>query len=449
MNKVKKTGPSLKLVAFILAVLTAFCLVSCQPSDKEKEASTTQLPPDQSTPDSQGEEPEASDTIDDLFAPLDLIDKLFKENTIFEVDDEALVEAVLKAYVNATGDRYAEYFTDEEFAKLVDENKGNFVGVGIRVVQNAKSEFIEIVNVIPDSPAMHAGVLPGDKIIYIGTGEDRISVSEVGYTMALDVLAGVEGSIAVFTVDRNGEEIEFSIERKLVVSVSVAHRAYVSESGKKVGIVDISEFDLTTPIAFENAVDELISEGCEYFIFDVRNNPGGDLASITAVLSFFLNDGDTVIRVADRNGVVSNRSVSPKVYVGDYAGCCITESMIGKYKDLRCAVLTNENTASAAELFSAVLKDYGVSFTVGTTTFGKGTMQTTFMLASRGYKGALKLTAHYYYPPFSDSYEGIGIAPDCHVELDESLKDKSPYLISDEEDNQLNAAIAELESREK
>ena len=137
------------------------------------------------------------------------------------------------------------------------------------------------------------------------------------------------------------------------------------------------------------------------------------------------------------------------MYVGDYVGCSIIKSKIGKYKNLKCAVLTNENTASAAELFSSALKDYNISFTVGTTTYGKGTMQTTKLINKKVIKGALKLTTQYYYPPKSDSYEGKGIVPDVHVPLAEELKDKSLYLISDEEDNQLAAAIAELEARSK
>ena len=291
-------------------------------------------------------------------------------------------------------------------------------------------------------------MLPGDKITYIGIGEDRIAVADVGFTIALDMLRGVEGSIAEFTVERDGKEIEFAIERKKVTMVSVSHHVYVRE-GEKIGIVEISEFDLTTPLAFEAAIEELLDEGCKYFVFDVRNNPGGDLASITAVLSYFLNEDDIVIRVSDRNGNMSQSSIKPQTYVGNYAGCSIIKSKIGQYKGLNCAVLTNENTASAAELFSAVLKDYDISFTVGTTTFGKGTMQTTFLLANRGYKGALKLTTKYYYPPFSDSYEGKGIEPNVCVEISEELKDKSLYLLTDEEDNQLNSAINELKSRTK
>ena len=426
----------------MLTLSVLLSLASCDALDylngEESSQKSTEKPTESETP-----------SKDDPFAPLDIIDKLFREKTLFEIDDEAVMNAILKGYVEGTGDRYAEYFTDEEYAALVDEDKGNFVGVGISVVQNAVLNCIEIVNVFPNSPAIEAGVLPGDRIIYIGSGEERTAVSEVGVTIALNMLRGEEGSIAEFTVLRGGDEIEFSIARRSVSKVSVDHHSYTPVGGKKVGIVEISEFDLTTPTAFEKSVDELIAEGCEYFVFDVRNNPGGDLASITAVLSYFLNEGDVVIRVSDRSGNQTKKTIKPVPYIGNYAGCSIFKEKIGKYKDLKCAVLTNDNTASAAELFSAVLKDYKVSFTVGTTTFGKGTMQTTFLLKDKGYKGALKLTTQYYYPPLSDSYEGKGIEPDVPVEIAEELAETNLYLISDEEDNQLAAAIAELEKRAK
>ena len=118
--------------------------------------------------------------------------------------------------------------------------------------------------------------------------------------------------------------------------------------------------------------------------------------------------------------------------------------MQGKYRDLDIAVLTNGSTASAAELFTSVLMDYKLSTTVGTVTYGKGTVQTTYSLEAYGYGGALKLTTKYYYPPISDSYEGKGITPDVVVELDEALKNVNIYKITDEEDNQLRRAIEEL-----
>jgi carboxyl-terminal processing protease len=383
------------------------------------------------------------------FTELSLIDQLFKHLSLFELDEEALLNAVIKGYIEGTGDKYAEYFTAEEYEKFTSENQGETVGVGINVIQNADLSCIEIINVVPESPAMKAGVLPGDYIVYVGIGENRESVAEIGYTAALDKLIGEKGTLAEFVVLRDGEEIEFSIVREKVVSVSVTGRACTIEGYEKVGIIKLTEFNITTPVQFEEAVDALLKAGCDKFIFDVRYNPGGDLNSIKAVLAYFLNNGDTVIRVADRSGNETVQKIAPVKYAGDYAPCSIEEADIGKYRNLNFAVLTNGSTASAAELFTSALMDYELSITVGTTTYGKGTMQTTYPLAQYGYGGALKLTTRYYFPPLSDSYEGKGITPDFVEELDESLKNVNIYKITDEEDNQLRRAIEELYNRNK
>ena len=383
------------------------------------------------------------------FSELSLIDQLFKQLSLFELDEEALLNAVLKGYIEGTGDKYAEYFTAEEYEKFTSDNRGETVGVGISVIENAELSYIEVINVVPDSPAMAAGVQPGDYIIAIGLGENRQNVAEVGYTVALDLMVGEKGSVAEFVVLRDGEEIEFSIVRDKVTAVSVTSRVCSIKGYEKVGIIKITEFNLNTPVQFEAAMEELIQKGCDKFVFDVRYNPGGDLNSIKGVLAYFLNEGDVVIRIADRKGNETVQKIEPVRFAGDYSTCNIDKEDIGKYRDLNFAVLANGSTASAAELFTSVLKDYKLSITVGTTTYGKGTMQTTYSLEQFGYGGALKLTTRYYFPPLSDSYEGIGIVPDFVEELDESLKNVNIYKITDEEDNQLRRAIEELYNRNK
>jgi len=378
------------------------------------------------------------------FTELSVLDQLFRAYSLFDLDEEELMVAILKGYIEGTGDKYAEYFTAEEYEKFSSENQGEVVGIGVSVIQNAELGYIEVINVVPDSPALEAGVQPGDYVIAVGKGDDVKYVSDIGYTNAIDLLLGEEGSYAEFIVLRDGEQIEFSIKRTKVTSVSVMSRVCSIKGYEKVGIVKITGFDLTTPGQFEAAVDELLAGGCEKFVFDVRYNPGGDLNSIKAVLAFFLNEGDTVIRVSDKKGNQTVQKIAPVQYAGDYATCNIEKEDIGKYRDLDIAVLANGSTASAAELFTSALMDYKLSTTVGTVTYGKGTMQTTFSLAAYGYGGALKLTTKYYYPPLSDSYEGKGITPDVVVELDEALKNVNIYKITDEEDNQLRRAIEEL-----
>ena len=372
---------------------------------------------------------------------------LFKSYSYYEIDEETLCRALVSGMGVSINDKYAEYYDAEEFALMTAENQGETQGIGVTVIENADYKCIEIISVLPNSPALAAGVEPGDLIVYVGSGENKESVSELGYYAALAKLQGVKGTLCEFTVRRGEgytEEVEFSIMRDTFTSESVMY--HVCETDAKVGIVKITQFDLTTPSQFCTAMDALIAQGVEYFLFDVRYNGGGDLASITAVLSFMLNEGDVIIKTRDRSGAEDVKYVTEVKYASTdaYSACNVTKADIAKYRDKvmgKSAVLANESTASAAELFTCALMDYGISKIVGTTTYGKGSMQSIFSLAYFGYDGAVKMTTKMYFPPISDGYDGIGIKPDLEVELDESLKNKNIYKITDAEDNQIQAAI--------
>ena len=118
---------------------------------------------------------------------LELVDRLFSTYSLFDLDEEALMDAVLKGYIAGTGDKYAEYFTEEEYRQFTSDNAGESVGIGINVVQNPVSG-IDVINVMPNSPALEAGVMPGDVITHIGVGENKQSVESLGYTVAVDMM---------------------------------------------------------------------------------------------------------------------------------------------------------------------------------------------------------------------------------------------------------------------
>ena len=155
------------------------------------------------------------------FTELSVLDQLFRAYSLFDLDEEELMVAILKGYIEGTGDKYAEYFTAEEYEKFSSENQGEVVGIGVSVIQNAELGYIEVINVVPDSPALEAGVQPSDYVIAVGKGDDVKYVSDIGYTNAIDLLLGEEGSYAEFIVLRDGEQIEFSSKRTKVTSVSV------------------------------------------------------------------------------------------------------------------------------------------------------------------------------------------------------------------------------------
>ena len=381
----------------------------------------------------------------EAFAKLAKIMELFHTNSISEWDEDAAMDAMFQAYANATNDDYADYYNAEEYQLLTADNHAETEGIGISIIDNPDEGAIEIILVYPDSPAEEAGLRVGDLIVYAGIGENRKSIATLGYYAAVAELQGKAGTRAEFVVNRNGELIDFSVERRAVTAVSVMH--HICETDPTVGIIKITGFDTQTPVQFDAAMDELIAMGCKSFVFDVRYNPGGDLLSIKAVLARFLNEGDVVIRTVYKNDQETSAVVAPYTATSaGYEGCNIAKEDIGKYRGYPMAVLASGSTASAAELFTACLKDYKLATVVGKTTFGKGIMQSIIPLSNFGYEGAVKMTVAYYSSPLSDNYQDIGIAPDIDIDLDPALASKNVYKITDAEDNQLQRAIEAIKT---
>lgn len=392
------------------------------------------------------------------FDEVAIIDRLFRDASVLDLDEEALLVSVLKSYVEATGDEYAQYLTAEEYAEQNKANNGEMCGIGVNVVSDVinvdgvEYQVITISNVYPESPAYEAGVLPGDHIMYIGTGEGRTLVGKIGYNEALDRMKGAEGTECSFTVLRKNmgtdeessyEEVEITAVRKKLTTRSVTYRVYTED--KTVGIVRMTSFNNTTCDQFVEAIEDLKKQGCTSFVLDLRGNPGGLLHSVEDVLVLFLQEGDTMITTEDSRG---NKTETKVVINGDGKLACgsgaLTREDVGKYRDLKISLLVNGDSASAAELFTANIRDYGLGTIVGTKTYGKGCGQTTFSLAKYGYDGALKLTTFYYCSPNGENYHGVGIVPHVEVELSEEAQAYNINLLPDNLDNQLAAAVESM-----
>ena len=368
-----------------------------------------------------------SDFMTNVTTKLAEVDSLFRSYYIDDIDDEFLTDCILDGYIAGTKDAYGAYYNAKEFDAFMDDMGGEVVGIGVNVIYNTEYQCIEVLNVVPESPALEAGILPGDLIWTVG--DEREPVPELGYYPAIAKLRGEAGTEAVFSVlrgeDAQKEEIDFRIVRARVTEVTVMSHVYGPDAS--VGVVRITGFDATTPVQFVQAVENLRSEGCGRLVVDLRYNPGGELSSIVTTLDYILPEGP-IVRIIDGDGNEVNAYYSEATEL-----------------DMPMAVLVNGSTASAAELFTSAVRDYQKAVIVGTTTYGKGCMQTTIPLSSGG---AVSITYRMYNPPFSDNYHGIGIVPDVEVELDEALADKNTYKITDEEDNQLAAAVAALSDGE-
>ena len=373
------------------------------------------------------------------------------------MDDEAVRNAVIKAFVEATGDRYAAYYTEEEYQALLEEDQGNSTGIGVSIVQDVLTvEGVEyrvfrIIAIYSNSPAAATELRVGDCIYSVKTDKGVQTISDIGgYNEALAAMKGDAGTQAEFSVFREEttgySSIPFSITRDTFVMESVSYT--LSETDPKVGVIRLMEFDLTTPTQLKNAVNSLVSLGAERFVFDVRNNPGGSLRSILAVLTYFLDEGDLILSAIDKDGtVVTSYYASEQNESGIYASCNVSREEIGMYKDLDMVILCNGNTASAAEVFTAALRDHNSVPIIGETTFGKGIMQTYFSLSrfsGGAYDGWLKMTTYAYVTECGVTYHDIGIQPDQTVTLSDEAKQQSLYTLPESMDDQLRAAIAHV-----
>jgi len=443
----KKRVPVLVCVlSIILAVIIAFFASYAILSDKFKAKIAAYA----------GKNPSGSSSDPTLTATdkLSTIAALISAYSYYDVTEEDLCASIIGGYAYFKKDYYSAYYDEEDLKVLNEDIAGESQGIGVTVIHDEVNSCIKVVSVIKDGPAYKAGVKVNDRIIkVVGSDGNVIDLREYQYEAAMKMVQGKAGTTLQMTVARGddlSEEVEFTILREPFTAESVMyHVSDVTKYNKKVGVVRITNFDLTTPTQFMAAMDDLIEEGCDYFVFDVRYNPGGDLASIRAVLSTMLNEGDVIISTKDRAGNEDITKCQTVAYsaTSAYYGCSVTKEMIGKYRNVingKSAVLTNGSTASAAELFTINLKDYDLSEIVGTKTYGKGSMQTMFDLSYYGYTGALKITTKKYFPPISEGYDGIGITPDIEVELADSLKDRNYFDISDTEDNQFQAAVTAI-----
>lgn len=362
----------------------------------------------------------------EIAADLREIDEMYRAMYPGQIDSVSVRDFAIRGYVAGTGDRYGFYYPPEEAEALMNEVNGESDGIGVNVIYDTSAGCIEIISVVPDSPAEKAGIAIGDYIAFVINEEgERESVAEIGYDVALTKLRGAAGTKADFVVLRDSDgdgvydEKQFSIERAKVESLSITYHIY--EPDKTVGVISIASFDKKTPEQFFEAVDALKKAGAAKLVFDVRNNPGGDKDAVCEVLDYLLPEGP-ILRTVDAAGEYTVEAQSDADFL-----------------DMPMAVVMNEGTASAGELFAAAIKDYGAGKLVGTVTYGKGSMQSIVPAFDDG--SLLRLTIALYCPPTSENYDGVGITPDVTVPLDEALKDKSFYKYTDAEDNQLRAAV--------
>ncbi len=350
------------------------------------------------------------------------------------LDSEAATALYIGLYARAVGDQYGYYFSPSDFDSYGDDLEGEYVGIGVSVVLT-EGGYAEILNVFPSSPAEEAGLLPGDILVEV----DGRDFALVGYQNAIDAIRGEAGTAVSLTVLRDGVRLTYTMARASVTEVTVESRMLEGN----IGYIRIVSFNQQTYAQFVAAHRALAETGAESYIFDVRYNPGGTLDSVVAILEYILPDGPIVhlnYKIDELDATISSVNQLDSSYL-------VGKPSNKNHKiDEPIVVLANGGTASAGELFTSSLQDYGVATVLGERTYGKGVGQVSLTLASDG--SGLVLTVFYYDPPTSPNYNGVGIAPDAEVLLSEEAAGKNLYKLPYEEDAQLKAAVHALLGQE-
>jgi carboxyl-terminal processing protease len=350
---------------------------------------------------------------------------LLKENYYIELTDAEILEKMAEGLSNNMDSQYTFYLTKERNEQVEESMSGTYGGIGA-VVEQRENFIFMITDIIDDSPAETAGLRIGDVIEKVFDAE-AASFTDVNHLAS--EIRGTPGTDVVLTIYRESSNDRFTVTltRAQITNVSTRHR--MLEEG--IGYIQVTEFSHNVSKHFKTAVDDLVGQGAEHIVIDLRNNGGGLADECVAMADYLLGEG-TVASVAGRR------------YGSEFSEEWTSDEMIGVPENMTFAVLLNENSASASELFSGALHDYGKATLIGVQTFGKGVGTLTFVLDDGS---AVQITNFEYFLPNGESIEGVGLTPDIEVLLPEEAQGLTPSMMTPEQDTQLATAIEHLRER--
>lgn len=347
---------------------------------------------------------------------IEYLEKMIDQEYLGEVDNAEMAEGIYAGLVYGLGDVYSRYYTADEYAQETASTDGAYAGIGVSIQKN-KNGGVQIAECYEGGPGAEAGLQTGDVI----TAINDTDVTDMELSDVVSLIRENKDKTIVLTVFRENEE------KSREISVDVTDVELPSVFGemlnKKTGYIQITQFTGVTPQQYKDMFAELKDKGMERLVIDLRDNPGGLLTSVCDILREILPEG-LIVYTEDKYG---NRE---------------EETCDGKHQlDMPLAVLVNENSASASEIFAGAVQDHEVGTIVGTTTYGKGVVQELRQLSDGS---AVKLTVSNYYTPNGNSINKVGIKPDVEVKLASVLLNKDE--ITHEEDNQLQKALNVIEN---
>ncbi|MCR5640451.1 MAG: S41 family peptidase [Lachnospiraceae bacterium] len=345
---------------------------------------------------------------------VDFISSIIDQYYYEDVNEDDLREGVYAGLVSGLKDPYSAYYSPEEYEQLEISTTGNYAGIGAGLQKDPETGMVSISRIYEGSPAEKAGLKKGDILI---SADGELAVDMEADEFAARV-RGEKGTSVELVYERDGKQETISVTREEINIPSVQSLML----NDQIGYVQIGEFVTGTPKEFEEAITSLQSQGAKAFVFDVRDNPGGMVDSVTDMLDYILPEG-TTLYMEEKDGT--------RTYYDSDAKQALDAPMV---------VLTNGNSASASEIFAGAIHDFKAGTLIGTKTFGKGVVQVTLPLTDGS---AVKLTIARYFTPSGVCIHGEGIQPDVELEYEYS-GDEEAEEYDYHADNQINKAIEVL-----
>lgn len=347
------------------------------------------------------------------FSELNDIYNIIEQAYYEEPDYDKMILGATRGMLMALDDPYTFYYTPEELKKYWEDDSGEYAGIGIQILSDKDDLSCRVTRVFKNSPAERAGIKKGDLLIKAGD----IEVNAHSLNDAVDFMRGKIGTSFNIEIKRNDEIISLDVTREKI-HINLIESGMLKDG---VGLIRLYEFSGESGEEFKQAFQDLKNQGMKALVLDLRDNPGGWVNNAKSIADLFI-DGDTLTYFQYRNG--------SKHYI---------KTAKGKI-EIPMAVLVNENSASASELLSGALQDYGIAKLVGVNTYGKGIAQEVLSLYEGDDSSGLQFTSAQYFTPKGRKVHKIGIKPDYEIQLPEEDKNKI-FDFGDFEDVQLKKAF--------
>ena len=341
----------------------------------------------------------------DLFS--EVLDKVKKEY-VEDINQSEVMDAAINGVLQSL-DPYSAYMSPSMYKEMATETSGEFGGLGIEVSMEAG--VVKVISPIDDSPASKAGIKAGDYIVKI----NNIQVQGKSLTEAVELMRGPIGSEINITIRRVGvkKALNFKIKRAVIEVASVKSEI----KNNNIGYIRLTSFNENSSDQVKDKIDIFKKKNIEYYILDLRNNPGGLLSQAIKISDFFLDKGE-IVSTKSKKDSENRRWFAKKGDILD-----------GK----TFVVLINYGSASASEIVAGSIKDHKRAILIGERTYGKGSVQSIIPLKN---DGAIRLTVSKYYLPSGNSISDVGVMPDFEIS-----EGNENFRINTETDNQLNFAI--------